>query len=220
MSKNSNTQKHSTIQIKTRVIHLAYRVDRTKTIEQLEQLDWNYSIYDAIYGKYEKIPDWWSAGAGAYGCYLSHRGVWKIVSASGMPTLILEDDAFLPMNFKEKVRQAFGAVPRDWDLLYIGGQHLKTDIQAPKPCGEFLVKGYNINRNHAYILNNNSAQKLLELTADPSNFTEGENHIDHALGHCMERGDIIAYGANPFFVAQDAGYSDICNKEIPFKFWR
>ncbi len=208
-------------QIATRVIHLAYRVDRTKTIEQLKHLDWKFSIYDAIYGKFEKIPYWWSAGAGAYGCYLSHRGVWNIVSASGGSTLILEDDAFLPIDFKEKVLQAFRALPEDnWDLLYLGGQHLKTDIQAPIPYGDYLVKGYNINRNHAYILNNNSAQKLLELTADPSNFTEGENHIDHALGHCMERGHIIAYASNPFFVAQNAGYSDICEKEIPFKFWR
>jgi GR25 family glycosyltransferase involved in LPS biosynthesis len=54
--------------------------------------------------------------------------------------LILEDDAVIVNNFKEKFKKIFPYIPKDWDLLYLGVNNWHLDHEKPININKYICK--------------------------------------------------------------------------------
>jgi GR25 family glycosyltransferase involved in LPS biosynthesis len=63
---------------------------------------------------------------GAIGCSLSHISLWKhtLQNTDNDYLLIIEDDCIIPKNFKEKLKIYMKQVPKNWDIIYLGGSNI------------------------------------------------------------------------------------------------
>jgi hypothetical protein len=180
------------------------------------------SIYDAVDGKEQKLPEWWTSGYGAYGCQMSHKNIWQeIIDKNYQNTIIFEDDAIFCENFTPQFLNFIDHLPDDWDQAYLGGQHLIK----PTPINDYVVLGSNINRRHGYMIKNKeSAKKIVDCLSDPDLWKThlvGKMHGDHALGYMHKNKLIKAYASKPFLVGQNNDkFSDIGkNESCRFKRW-
>lgn len=68
---------------------------------------------------------------GTIGCFLSHRKLLEQIAGdstnSSTATLILEDDAILQETLVQKVNEFVPDLPSDWDMCFIGKNHLDAD---------------------------------------------------------------------------------------------
>lgn len=73
---------------------------------------------------------------GAVGCYLSHVMVWKQVVSSGMPSIVMEDDANFVTSFQQyDILHKFGKMCQGYDFVVLGFSKLRSKT---------LVKGNNV----------------------------------------------------------------------------
>ncbi len=133
--------------------------------------------------------------AGAVGCYLSHRAI--LTHAERAPLLVLEDDAIPTPDFWARVDHL--TPPAGWDLIYLGGQHLKP----PEPVAPGLARCVSTLRTHAYI-----AARPQELARLLDN--SGGCHVDEHL----DRLPLDRYAVTPWAAAQAAGWSDVMGARI------
>ena len=83
------------------------------------------------------------------GCLLSHAEVARRAIKDGLSNyLVFEDDAILDPKFDQLFDEFVRNVPKTWDQIYLGGEHLRV----PEDMGNGIFKGYDINRGHAYAL--------------------------------------------------------------------
>jgi len=207
------------------VIHMAKNKDRLINFDEYynkSDIKFKpYEIFPAVVGKdlnlvnyvtekaYEQILmtertgnriHHYDLSPGAVGCYLSHLSIYKkLVNSNLKYAIIFEDDSIMVSNFYEKVLYSLNVVPDDWDILLLGVICLK--------CDEF--KDYiKINRfwgTHGYIINKQSAKKILEFLDKPLS-----KQIDTDMSILIKRGLIKVYGVNPILVNQDPKFgSDI-----------
>jgi hypothetical protein len=121
--------------------------------------------------------------------------------------LVLEDDACFRPTFRDDVECFLGRVPRDWDQLMLGGQHMAT----PEPVGPGVVRCSNCQRTHAYAIRGKFLRDLYRRWCSSS------GHCDHIMGP-MQAGYRV-YAPDPFVVGQAQGPSDISGGRNPAKFW-
>ena len=204
------------------VISLARRPDRYKAFQKrFSELDWPLAepqLFPAVDGKIVPNPKWWNNGGGAWGVY---RGNLRIIENCLMDgtksVLILEDDAIPCVGFAEKVGEFLASAPEDWQMLYLGGQHLRKRLHAPKPLNDQVVVPYNVNRCHAYALKGKGlAVAYTHLT---SHRWQSGHHIDHHYGQLHQSGGIRVFAPKEWLIGQSEGKSDICNRELPIRFW-
>jgi GR25 family glycosyltransferase involved in LPS biosynthesis len=104
--------------IKTHVINLDKRADRLSELNI--PLKWERFV--ATDGEqYTSSP---IRERGWRGCHNSHtRLMEKIVNSEDMLYLIFEDDVELCDNFNEKLVNIIETLPKDWELLFLGGHN-------------------------------------------------------------------------------------------------
>lgn len=170
------------------VINLPHRTDRLEAFHQ------RWGPVQVMYGYTAKPPQ--------YGCLQAHRTLWTVLERDA---LVLEDDAMPVRELR------IPTPPSDWDLLYLGGQH----VRPPQRISEDLVRCVATQRTHAYVIRHASISRLLPVVSGLSPST----HISHALAGAMLDGAISAYAVTPWQVGQDAGYSDIAGGVLPAKTW-
>ncbi|MEG8230839.1 glycosyltransferase family 25 protein [Candidatus Rickettsia tasmanensis] len=110
--------------------------------------------------------------AGELGCYCSHREIWLKMVKDNIPyALIIEDDAILNDDFRNKFLTMLKHLPTDWDLIYLSLSHSKNKIFYNIYNNPYLKKighgGY-FNTTTGYLIHLKAAQKLLEYS---KNFT-------------------------------------------------
>ena len=124
-----NKESSSLSLMKTFVINLDRRPDRYESFQKRLQADWPFGPaerFAAVEGQRETLPEWWTAGRGAYGCYQSHLQIIERCIADGAESvLILEDDATFVPGFAAHAQAFLANLPNDWAMAYFGGQHLK-----------------------------------------------------------------------------------------------
>ena len=95
---------------------------------------------------------------GALGCALSHFILWNVLKH--MPEeefLILEDDAVIEPDFKEKFEGVYAKLPADWEMAYVGWIPNGNDtsvltveeglsIRTPSATHAYLVKKSTLNQ--------------------------------------------------------------------------
>jgi GR25 family glycosyltransferase involved in LPS biosynthesis len=139
---------------------------------------------------------------GIKGCALSHRTIWETAVAHKYDSvMILEDDAHVPPDLNEKLRDLLAKIPNDWDLLYLGCRFYCNDEHfAPQVANRLMgtvpeehdgaikkVKG-SVGA-HATIYRTKFLQKILE---EPIN-----THIDLEMHHWVVKYKAKAYGLYP-----------------------
>jgi GR25 family glycosyltransferase involved in LPS biosynthesis len=202
------------------VISLLDRNDRLSVFLQNIPNPWPFApieVFKAIDGKSEKIPNWWRSTPGAWGCYRSHHEIIKSCINNNIDSvLIFEDDAIFDNEFIDKAKIFFDNLPNDWEMCYLGGQHLNkpSDIVI----NNAIAIGTNINRTHAYAINKSGFKKLDHyLSIDP--WPIKKHHIDHMYGYLHKNNIIKPYCPLNMIVGQDAGQSDIVDFIFPLRWW-
>ena len=165
-------------------------------------------------------PAWWRAGNAAWGCLMSHvRAVQEALLDGVERVLLLEDDIVFHPRAPQWLERLMREVPRDWDQLYLGGQHLKE--ATPTRESPYIWRAKNVNRTHAYALHRRVYAKFLQhVLHAPDYIRRGAWHIDHQLGLAHERADWRTFTPAWWLCAQEAGGSSISGKVLPRMWWQ
>lgn len=204
--------------IRAVVINLARRPDRWKLFSESCLVD-DVERFEAIDCKVptEPKPEWWRSGNGAWGCHLSHHAIMRQAIANGLhdggALLVFEDDAIFSNDFIDAAIPFLASVPRQWDQIYLGGQHLsRTQVINDK-----VIRGYNVNRAHAYILNGPFIVTLHDHLTDCNKRQTHKQHVDYRMG--MLHPTINCYCPRRWLVGQRGGVSDIGIYMKGVQFW-
>jgi GR25 family glycosyltransferase involved in LPS biosynthesis len=188
--------------------------------KSLEEIGIKKSIvmhFSAIDGILCAPPAWWHAGNGAWGCHQSHVAVLQQAIQAGINSLlVLEDDALFSPNFPQEFSSFFNELPKDWDGIMLGGQHLKS----PRHISKRVVRVTNGNRTHAYALRGQYIKAAYQHLCDyPAHSLHPTHHVDHRFGKLHETKRYNIYAPNPWLIGQRAGFSSIRNRDVPQRFW-
>lgn len=129
--------------------------------------------------------------AGAVGCSLSHFAAWERLRRSVDPALIIfEDDAVIPMDFKERLQELLDQIPADWDVVNF--QKIKTAKGERPACFPWVGGGPwevcdSMMGAHGYMISQRGAEKLLER-AYPI-----EVHVDAYMAYMVRLGHIMMF---------------------------
>jgi len=172
----------------------------------------------AVDGQVVPHPHWWKSGPGAWGCYRSHLKILERAIANGTKSLLIfEDDAIFPADFRTKTERFFKYLPEDWEMIYLGGQHLWVDKHPPKKINRAVFQPYNINRTHCFGLRGEML-KVVYKHLTRKDWVDRQ-HIDHHLGRLHQRRDRRIYCPWEWIVGQSEGDSDITDKQFPNRYW-
>lgn len=169
------------------VINLSKRKDRLAEMEK-QSVTHGFK-FERFEAKEAEATD--KINAGHHGCFLSHKEILQRKKTM----LVLEDDADLPPDFKEKIYKYLDQLPNNWDLFYLGGSKLSVT-----PYSENLQSVEKVYCTHAYIVRGSFCEKLLEQMKAPYK-------IDVLFSQA--KGNIFI--ANPVLATQRKGWSDIEN---------
>lgn len=129
--------------------------------------------------------------------------------------LLLEDDAVPCDDFDDRYRRFMDAVPDDWGLIYLGGEHLGN--QRPVVVNELVYQPYNVNRTHAWAIHRRMIKKVYHhlLRRD---WHKG-HHIDWHMGRLHQRRQDPVYCPNKWLIGQAEGRSTIAHRQFPERFF-
>ncbi len=204
------------------VINLDRRPERWQIFLKNLPSDWPFGRplrFSAMDGTKISLPSWWKEGAGAWGCYLSHRQLLQDAREDKIESiLVLEDDAVFAPGFANDVRRFISSLPDDWQFLFLGGQHIELHTGLPKRVNESVYQPFNVNRMHAYAIRTN---EMLDRVAhhfdDVDNWT-AKHHVDHHLGDLQKSTSACGmYVPRKWLVGQTGGDSDIANQRFGFR---
>jgi hypothetical protein len=202
-------------------LNLDRRPDRWERFQNEIPADWPFRPVErvaAVDGKLAPPPDWWTQGRGAWGCYRSHlRCIEHALNAGMESILLLEDDAKFCDGFAEKAQAFFAALPDDWGMLYLGGQHLLVNHHPPKRINDLVFQPYNVNRTHAFALRGAMLAKVYKHL-NRIDWQKG-HHIDHHLGRLHQRREDPIYCPPEWLVGQDEGRSNINGRDNELRYW-
>jgi hypothetical protein len=181
------------LQLDIVIISLASRLDRRSLItSSLKREGLSYTIFDAVPAPSER-PNLWKLSLPLWGCRESHITVLE--KATG-PTLVLEDDAVIPIGFADNLKLLIDELPEEWAVLRLGGAH----VRPPEEFSENLVRSRGALYPHAY------------LVRQPSAIVAGarKQNIDWGTYFMMrDRRNRQTYAANPWLINTTASSSDI-----------
>ena len=191
------------------VINLDRRPDRYEAFCERLPTDWpfptptRYSAYDGRDALI--VPLGWKATRGAFGCLLSHRSLLRRAAENFESILILEDDVLFRAGFSAKATALVDRC-REWDQIYLGGQHVAptvdTDIKGLRRC----VK---TQRTHAYAVSARGAARLLPIV------DRADTHIDVYYARAQKDELITAYAPAVWLCGQAPGQSDVFGSKQP-----
>lgn len=206
------------------VINLRRRPDRWEAFQQRAAAAGlsGFQRFEATDGLDEEVPDWFTAGRGAWGARCSHLAVARAAIADGCKNvLVFEDDAIFREGFEQGLRHALAATfERPWGMLYLGGSHLVK----PKPGPRNVVRAANVNRLHAYVLHERAFADFIRC-GDEDFYRRASApaklplHFDHMLGFLHESGRHEIYAVEPWLCGQASGRSDIIPHLVMEAYW-
>jgi len=114
------------------VINLKKNQDRLeKFMENAKKANVKVERFDAVYGKelskdHPDILKYFVKDhgliSGQIGCALSHIKIWEDAIKNNYNNIIVfEDDAIIPEDFWDRFNEAYNELPKDWDMLLLGG---------------------------------------------------------------------------------------------------
>jgi hypothetical protein len=176
-----------------------------------------------IRGQLTGAPPDFTAPPGAWGCWRSHLRLWEDMLNHPHPGLVIFEQDVIFRDW-HGIHDFLAAVPPDWDLIYLGGQHLAprlpVSLPSPSVLSSPVCRGANINRTHAYLVRNTPRTqaaywRLATMQAEP----RCRQHLDYILGGLIQRGQLTAYCPARWFCGQAGGISTITGKTYPDRWW-
>jgi hypothetical protein len=205
------------------LINLKRRPDRlARTMAALNACKWPFAkpqVFEAIDGSTLPRPPEWKFGSGAWGCLKSHQAILSKALADGAKSiLVLEDDVCFVDDFTQWVAEFLHAVPKDWDQLMLGGQHLNQD-DPPVLIKPGILRCTDCERTHCYAVRGAYMRKLCDRWESGGKFN-GMGHCDWIMGRDPELQRAHKVYAPVFFLAgQRRDKSDIYGALQPRKLW-
>ena len=150
------------------------------------------------------------------------RSAGHSLNSGARRILLFEDDAIFCDGFAEKVREFLDHVPDRWDMLYLGGQHLRERQGQPRRLNEFVYEPFNVNRTHAFAveLSGGFGEALYKHLHNWDDWRPS-HHIDHHLGRLHETRAYKVYCPGEWLVGQRQGRSNINGREFTNdRFWQ
>lgn len=212
-----------------------WRVDEVRA--QMRKVGWPFvepmwfqAVEGRRFGGRPKHPSWWAASGPAWGCYMSHLTIIRDAIERGYERiLVLEDDAVLVEDFRERVWEFLSQLPWFWDLFYLGGQHRPNVGAVRVPVRPISISSDNrvqspwdVHRTHAMAYNRKFLQEAEKFLCTESYkkrlqaraINRGQ-HIDHHMGYLCRSRKYKVYSVYPWLIGQRAGRSDISAKTFP-----
>jgi hypothetical protein len=168
-----------------------------------------------ITGDKNPPPSWFHGGGGgsngAWGCLMSHLRLAQDCAEDDVESyVVFEDDAIFADNFTKVLPEALKEIGEDWDMLYLGGQHLIEDGWPWREKDkQHVVRAFNVNRTHAFAVNGRFLKKFTQHILHAPDYAGRTWHIDHQLGNLHTWGRFKIYAVDPWIVGQGAGKSHI-----------
>jgi GR25 family glycosyltransferase involved in LPS biosynthesis len=201
--------------------------ERWKRFAEALPSDWPWPVpvrFAGVDGQRVQPPPAWQAGRGAWGVYRSFLAILeRCLSDAVDSVLLLEDDALFRPDFVAEATAWLRHVPENWQMLYLGGQHLAS----PRKLTDQLWVAQNVNRCHAWAVRGSMlAEVYHHLLPIPFAATRSGKaaHIDHQLGRLHAKHyaahDTAVLCPPRWLVGQAAGRSTIANRDVEDRFWR
>lgn len=191
-------------------VSLERRQDRREQVSiEFSKHGLDFNFFNAIDGhllnKQAKIKP------GHVGCVLSHLSIFKELRGSdGEFFMITEDDVVFHDDFINLYNSWILEVPKDWEILYFGGNHNGKPLNMVSPHVHRLEKTYT---THCYIIR----KSALEVVIKEFETTEIFNmEVDVHLSRVQSI--IPCYGFVPAIAWQREGFSDIEMKDVDYNF--
>lgn len=144
--------------------------------------------------------------AGQLGCTLSHLFVLEYARDNNLESiLIFEDDVEFAENFNEIFNQAIDELPKDWHMLYFGGNHFHGVV----PHSQHLVKLKGTLTTHAIAVHSRFYHVAISTIRERLNQIIDVTYMQlHAQYPC--------YSIHPKITFQTAGFSDLEMREVDY----
>jgi GR25 family glycosyltransferase involved in LPS biosynthesis len=176
--------------------------------KQLDELGIVYERFQAIGGNSIDLGKFKSLKNGELGCLLSHISVLKIAEKNKLKSiLILEDDAEFCENFHTKFEKYIKQVPEDWDMIYLGANH----IEIPKLIRRNVLRIIKSYTSHAIIIRNSVFKEIIY------NYIYYDKPYDAILAELIQP-NYNCYCLYPHLVFQQNTYSYINKKNTNYDF--
>jgi len=195
------------------VIHMRKNNKRYENIiNNQNKLNRNIDIFDAVIGKDVNLDDFSKYDSniknnfnytyiGEIGCYLSHLMILKklIKNKNNGYTVVFEDDfIILDNNLHEKINNILNTITDDFDLIYLG--NLNTNYKEKYKNNIYYIDANNyLWGTHAYIINNNNAEKIYNLILNMN------KAIDNKYKELIDKKLLNAFTIYPILVDQNKG---------------
>jgi len=171
--------------------------------------------YDARDAAFLRFPN-----TGTVGCAMSHMALLKEAATRGDGILgILEDDVLFCDDFNDRMKMVAEQFREPWDIFFLNATfHLRPTWHRDTLGKDFeltdtrhIVRVYGLWCTHSYLVNCNSAEKILDVLADTIPVS---NAIDHAL--ILSQPRLRCYCFVPGMTAQFDNFSDITNSDSAY----
>lgn len=174
----------------------------------------NVERVEAINGNKCTPPPWWTIQKAAWGCLRTHLGIFEKCLNEGIKRVtIFEDDAIPRDNFATHWEQFCVEVPDDWQMIYLGGQLLGV---APVQIKEHVYRAVDVNRLHAYMVQNEMIEILYRHICEAKDWTS-RHHVDHHIARLHP--NVRVYIPHEWLFGQNAGASSINGYYHQKRFW-
>lgn len=168
--------------------------------------------FRAVHGDTCPSPLSWKAGNGAWGCLMSHIGVIQQAMMDKLPAFaVFEDDAWFCDDFPDKLEQFMGAVPEDYQQVYLGGDLMHAHHHPPVVVNNQVLRPFNVNRTHAMIFGGYRIREMYRYICNLPYLSE--DHIDHHLGRWHEDSRNKVYCPHEWLVGQFGFQSNVSGKK-------
>jgi GR25 family glycosyltransferase involved in LPS biosynthesis len=161
---------------------------------------------------------------GMKGCAISHRLIWEdMLENQYRRILVFEDDAILSPQFNQELERAWGQLPDDFDVFYLGCNFKCTDTypvpklinkitnSTPEVVDDNILSVNGSFGTHAYMLSRKGAKVFQSL---PIN-----THIDLQMEIWTTKFQLNAYSINPVIVTttgNDGGNGSNLSEAFPY----
>jgi len=192
-------------------VNLNRRPDRWEKV-QLEFKKFGFEgveRYEAIDGKefdWSAVKHNPSLLVGELGLVETHINLIKdAIKNDYKSILIFEDDVYFT-NDVNKLDEYMEALPKDWDMIYLGGNH--TYGPPPIKITDKIIKLSKTYTTHCIVIKNTLFETILALT-------EGrDKQIDVYYAHLQNIYNV--YGFTPNMGLQTIDFSDIQNRQVNY----
>jgi glycosyl transferase family 25 len=177
------------------VISLKRSLERRKQVEQeMQKISLPWTFLDAVDGANLATPpieykpskvkrlQGYALTPNEIGCYLSHKEAWKHCVENNTPTLILEDDFVLSLDFEASLNTLLSEIT-EWDFVRLQGLYEVPFELVLEKSGLTLAKnqGDAVGAT-AYLLKPQIAAQLIKNSVDIY------EPVDHFLEHYQKHG--------------------------------